>query len=122
MQSDARKSAARRGVGGGRAGAVPGRRRPRGGGRHGLRERPSLADIAIGFVTDFLDTLGIGSYAPTTALFKFRGKPADEFIPGTLNVGHNADAFAAAVEEPSAMKLSMTSRPARLPTVQSRTT
>ena len=61
--------------------------------RHRLRERPGLADIAIGFVTDFLDTLGIGSFAPTTALFKFRGKPADELIPGTLNVGHTASAF-----------------------------
>jgi uncharacterized membrane protein YfcA len=61
--------------------------------RHRLRERPSVADIAIGFVTDFLDTLGIGSFAPTTALFKFRGVPADELIPGTLNVGHNAAAF-----------------------------
>jgi uncharacterized membrane protein YfcA len=58
-----------------------------------LRERPGPADIAIGVVTDFLDTLGIGSFAPTTALFKFRGKPADELIPGTLNVGHNASAF-----------------------------
>ena len=58
-----------------------------------LRERPGPADIAIGVVTDFLDTLGIGSYAPTTALFKFRGKPVDELIPGTLNVGHNASAF-----------------------------
>jgi len=61
--------------------------------RYRLRERPGLADIAIGVVTDFLDTLGIGSFAPTTALFKFRGKPADELIPGTLNVGHNASAF-----------------------------
>lgn len=61
--------------------------------RHQLRERPTLADIAIGAVTDFLDTLGIGSFAPTTALFKFRGVPADELIPGTLNVGHNAAAF-----------------------------
>ena len=58
-----------------------------------LRERPGPADIAIGVVTDFLDTLGIGSFAPTTALFKFRGKPADELIPGTLNVGHTASAF-----------------------------
>ena len=32
-----------------------------------------LSDIAIGFGTDFLDALGIGSFAPTTALFKFRG-------------------------------------------------
>lgn len=61
--------------------------------RQRLRERPTLGDIAIGFVTDFLDTLGIGSYAPTTALYKFRGSPADELIPGTLNVGHNAAAF-----------------------------
>src|SRR5438874_47295 len=61
--------------------------------RHGLRERPTLGDVAIGVVTDFLDTLGIGSFAPTTALFKFRGRPADELIPGTLNVGHNARAF-----------------------------
>jgi uncharacterized membrane protein YfcA len=60
---------------------------------HQLHERPSLADIAIGVVTDFLDTLGIGSYAPTTALYKFRGAPTDELIPGTLNVGHNAAAF-----------------------------
>src|SRR5207249_10901893 len=49
--------------------------------RHGLRERPTLGDVAIGVVTDFLDTLGIGSFAPTTALFKFRGRPADELIP-----------------------------------------
>jgi uncharacterized membrane protein YfcA len=61
--------------------------------RYRLRERPGLADIAIGLVTDFLDTLGIGSFAPTTALFKFRGVPADELIPGTLNVGHNSSAF-----------------------------
>ncbi|HEY0767549.1 MAG TPA: sulfite exporter TauE/SafE family protein [Steroidobacteraceae bacterium] len=61
--------------------------------RYRMRERPTPGDLAIGFLTDFLDTLGIGSYAPTTALFKFRGAPADELIPGTLNVGHNATAF-----------------------------
>jgi uncharacterized membrane protein YfcA len=61
--------------------------------RQRLRERPTAGDIAIGFVTDFFDTLGIGSYAPTTALYKFRGNPADELIPGTLNIGHNAAAF-----------------------------
>lgn len=61
--------------------------------RYRLTGRPTLGDIAIGCLTDFLDTLGIGSFAPTTALFKFRGAPADELIPGTLNVGHNAAAF-----------------------------
>jgi len=49
--------------------------------------RPSLGDMAIGCVTSFLDTLGIGSYAQITALFKLRGNPPDELIPGTLNVG-----------------------------------
>lgn len=60
---------------------------------HPLRDRPTASDVAIGFVTDFFDALGIGSFAPTTALFKLRGRPADELIPGTLNVGHNAAAF-----------------------------
>jgi len=60
--------------------------------RHRLTGGPTPGDIAIGAFTDFLDTLGIGSFAPTTALFKFRGRPADELIPGTLNVGHNASA------------------------------
>jgi len=61
--------------------------------RHHLQGRPDPADIGIGALTAFLDTLGIGSFAPTTALFKFRGKPADELIPGTLNVGLNTAAF-----------------------------
>ena len=61
--------------------------------RHRLSGRPQAADVGIGAVTTFLDTLGIGSFAPTTALLKFRGKVADELIPGTLNVGLNAAAF-----------------------------
>jgi uncharacterized membrane protein YfcA len=61
--------------------------------RRTVRPAPTGGDIAIGFVTDFLDGLGIGSFAPTTALFKFRGSPPDELIPGTLNVGHNAAAI-----------------------------
>ena len=61
--------------------------------RHRLQGRPQLADAAIGALTTFLDTLGIGSFAPTTALLKFRGKVADELIPGTLNVGLNGSAF-----------------------------
>jgi uncharacterized membrane protein YfcA len=61
--------------------------------RYRLRGRPGLPDIGIGCLTSFLDTLGIGSFAPTTALFKFRGRPADELIPGTLNVGLNPAGF-----------------------------
>jgi len=49
---------------------------------------PGFADAAIGFVTNFFDTLGIGAFAPTTAIFKLRHQPPDEQIPGTLNAGH----------------------------------
>src|SRR5258708_34018564 len=49
---------------------------------------PSMLQLAIGFVTNFFDTLGIGSFAPTAAIFKFRKMVPDEQIPGTLNVGH----------------------------------
>lgn len=48
----------------------------------------SPVDTVIGFVTNFLDTLGIGSFATSTVLFKLNGRVADEQIPGTLNVGH----------------------------------
>jgi uncharacterized membrane protein YfcA len=41
----------------------------------------------VGFVTNFFDTLGIGSFAPTTAYFKLRARMPDEQIPGTLNTG-----------------------------------
>jgi uncharacterized membrane protein YfcA len=61
------------------------------------RERPTLSDLGIGLLTNFLDALGIGSYAPTTALYKFRGRPSDELIPGTLNVGSVAVGIAETV-------------------------
>ena len=61
------------------------------------RERPTLSDFGIGLLTNFLDGLGIGSYAPTTALYKFRGRPSDELIPGTLNVGSVAVGIAETV-------------------------
>src|SRR5579862_358869 len=47
-----------------------------------------MAELLIGFVCTFFDTLGIGNFATTTAMFKFRGRPADEDIPGTLNAGY----------------------------------
>lgn len=54
----------------------------------GGRERPDTLDVATGFFTNFFDTLGIGSFATTTAIFKFRHRMPDEQIPGTLNAGH----------------------------------
>jgi uncharacterized membrane protein YfcA len=49
---------------------------------------PSLFELLLGMVTNFFDTLGIGSFAPTTSVFKFWHLVPDEKIPGTLNVGH----------------------------------
>jgi uncharacterized membrane protein YfcA len=51
---------------------------------------PSLLHNALGFVTNFFDTLGIGSFATTTALFRALRLVPDRVIPGTLNVGHTA--------------------------------
>ena len=63
---------------------------------HGLRadaaagrvRRPTAIETLIGFVTNFFDTLGIGSFAPTTSAYRLRRIVPDEQIPGTLNVGH----------------------------------
>jgi uncharacterized membrane protein YfcA len=49
---------------------------------------PSWMQTAIGFGTNFLDTLGIGSFATTTSAFRFTKTVDDRLIPGTLNVGH----------------------------------
>ena len=50
--------------------------------------RPSGEAVGLGAVTNFFDTLGIGSFAPTTAYIKLRALVPDSFIPATLNVGH----------------------------------
>ena len=49
---------------------------------------PGPIHAGIGFVTNFFDTLGIGSFATTTSFFRFSKLVKDEVIPGTLNVGH----------------------------------
>jgi len=61
------------------------------------RRWPTIRQLGIGIVTDFFDMLGIGSFAPTTSLYKLGGVVADENIPGTLNVGHMIPTFAEAV-------------------------
>ena len=49
---------------------------------------PNLLQIGVGAFTNFFDTLGIGSYATSTTLFRFFQLVDDRIIPGTLNVGH----------------------------------
>lgn len=41
---------------------------------------------SVGFIANFFDTLGIGSFAQLTAFFKFFKLVPDRIIPGTLNV------------------------------------
>ena len=53
------------------------------------RRIPTWLDAAVGLVTNFFDTLGIGSFATTSSLFKLWGLVRDEQIPGTLNVGNS---------------------------------
>jgi uncharacterized membrane protein YfcA len=49
---------------------------------------PTPVQIGLGAGTNFLDALGIGSFATTTAAFRFLKMVPDRIIPGTLNAGH----------------------------------
>ena len=66
-------------------------RRRRGGSAAGADGLVSPGPLAtgVGFVTNFFDTLGIGSFATTTSMYKLWRMVDDRVIPGTLNVGHS---------------------------------
>ena len=49
---------------------------------------PTPVQIGLGAGANFLDALGIGSFATTTAAFRFLRMVPDRIIPGTLNAGH----------------------------------
>jgi uncharacterized membrane protein YfcA len=74
---------------------------------------PSAWELLVGAVTNFFDTLGIGSFAPTTSAWKLARSMPDELIPGSLNVGHTpavitqAFIFIAVVEVGSTTLISM---------------
>jgi uncharacterized membrane protein YfcA len=51
--------------------------------------RTSPIQLVIGLVTNFFDTLGIGSFATTTTIYKLLRAVPDERIVGTLLVGHS---------------------------------
>jgi uncharacterized membrane protein YfcA len=57
---------------------------------------PSPYELLVGLVTDFFDTLGIGSFATTSALYRARRTIDDRLLPGTLNVGHTLPTVAQA--------------------------
>ena len=49
--------------------------------------------VILGTVTNFFDTLGIGSFAPTMAWMKFRRLVPDKLIPPTMLAGHSLPTF-----------------------------
>ena len=55
---------------------------------------PNGEAVLLGAVTNFFDTLGIGSFAPTMAWLKFRKLVPDKLIPCTMLVGHTPPAMA----------------------------
>jgi len=57
---------------------------------------PTPGQIGLGAGTNFLDTLGIGSFATTTAVFRLMKMVPDRIIPGTLNAGHTVPTIAQA--------------------------
>lgn len=61
------------------------------------RAAPTPESIALGAVVSFFDTLGIGSFAPTTAWMKFRRMVPDRLIPPTMLVGLTPPVFAESI-------------------------
>jgi uncharacterized membrane protein YfcA len=57
---------------------------------------PTPLQTVVGAVTNFFDTLGIGSFATTTAIFRLKQMVPDRIIPGTLNTGHTLPTVAQA--------------------------
>src|SRR5258707_14999267 len=51
------------------------------------RVAPGLEALALGAVVNFFDTLGIGSFATTTAWMRFRRMVPDRLIPPTMLAG-----------------------------------
>ncbi|HET9410033.1 MAG TPA: sulfite exporter TauE/SafE family protein [Candidatus Sulfotelmatobacter sp.] len=50
---------------------------------------PALGpQIGVGFFANFMDTLGVGSFAITSSIYKLLNAIPDDLIPGTMNVGH----------------------------------
>jgi uncharacterized membrane protein YfcA len=58
---------------------------------------PRAEAVLLGAVVSFFDTLGIGSFAPTTAWLKFRRLVPDRLIPPTMLVGLTPPVFAESI-------------------------
>jgi uncharacterized membrane protein YfcA len=65
--------------------------------KNNLENNSWIKTGAIGFIGNFFDTLGIGSFATETAMFKFFKQSEDKLIPGTLNVANAIPTVAQAI-------------------------
>ncbi|MGE5600385.1 MAG: permease, partial [Pseudomonadota bacterium] len=61
------------------------------------RAVPKIEGAILGAITNFFDTLGIGSFAPTMAWFKVRKLVPDRLIPCSMLVGHTLPTLAQAI-------------------------
>jgi len=61
------------------------------------RAGPGFEAIVLGVITNFFDTLGVGSFAPTMAWLKFRRLVPDRLIPRTMLAGHTLPAVVQAI-------------------------
>ncbi len=59
--------------------------------------KPRGEAVAVGAVTNFFDTLGIGSFAPTLAWLKLRTDVPDRVIPCTMLVSHTLPTLVQAI-------------------------
>ncbi len=69
---------------------------------------PTPLQCFTGFLTDFGDTFGVGSFAVTTAIYRQFKVIDDRLIPGTLNVGHGLPTIAQALVFIAAIQVDIT--------------
>jgi uncharacterized membrane protein YfcA len=62
-----------------------------------LEKVSSIKTLAIGFLVNFFDVLGIGSFAPQIALLKFTKQTEDRKLPGTINVSNTIPVLVEAI-------------------------
>src|SRR5262249_42005465 len=76
--------------------------------RKGTAVRPTPLPVLLGVLTDFFDTLGIGSFPTTTTPFRLTLPFHDSVRPGTLHGGHALPTVVQAVVYISIIRVDMT--------------
>ena len=87
----------------------------RAGGHAGDPTWPTARHAVTGFGPNPIDTLGIGSYATTTMIFRLWKMIPVERIPGTLNVGHTIPVIVQALIYPRIVPVETTTLVSPIP-------